>query len=172
VAQTQFESDLYVNGNISARTITLPNTTVTNAMVAAAADIAATKLEHQRAISMHQVPGSAVVAETRDIHIVRGATGGLLQLEAAITGTIATGADRTVTIDLHKSTAAGAFATVLSGTVVLDNTSVLRTPEAATFSSTSLVDGDILRLVVTVAGAAGNQALGLVVTLTFTEKAS
>jgi phosphoribosylpyrophosphate synthetase len=93
------------------------------------------------------------------------ATGTLLKFSAAITETIATGADRTVTVDLHKSTGAGAFATVLSSTIGFTSSSVLLTKSNAGFSDTAILSGDILKVVVTVAGGAGNQALGLVTEL-------
>lgn len=116
-------------------------------------------------------PAVTVAALTTDVHIVKGTTATVVGLEAAICGTIATGADRTVTIDLHKSTGAGAFATVLSSTIGFTDASVLRTAVAAVINATTgaLVDGDILRIIVTVAGSAGNQALGLVVTMTMEE---
>lgn len=148
--------------------ITIPNGGITNPMIATAAGIEATKLEHQYSFGHYQTTGTAVVAAVQDFFIARS-TGTIVQFEAAVTGAIATGGDRTVTCDLQKSTAAGAFATVLSSTIVLDNTSVLRTLEAGTISGTTFIDGDILRFVITVAGAAGNQAQGVIVTATIRE---
>lgn len=113
---------------------------------------------------------TTITALTKEVYVVKGANGTLLGFTAAIIGTIATGADRTVTVDLHKSTGAAAFATVLSATIGFTNASVLRTAASGTFSSTSLVAGDLLRVVVTVAGAAGNQALGLVCSLQLREE--
>ncbi len=113
-------------------------------------------------------PAVAVTALTQWLHIVRGGTGALVGFEAAI-ALGPTGADRTITVDLHKSTGGAAFATVLSATIGFVDASVERVATAATFASTALTDGDILEVVVTVAGAAGNQATGLTVTLTFDE---
>ncbi len=114
---------------------------------------------------------TTVIAATEDIHIVRGATGTLVGFEASINGAIATGADRTITVDLHKSTGGAAFATVLSSTIGFTNVSTLRTAVAAVINAASaaLVDGDQLAIIVTVAGAASAQATGLSVTLTYTE---
>lgn len=150
--------------------INMPNGGITNTMIASSAGIEATKLEHQHTLSHYQTTGTAVVAAVQDVFIARS-SGTIVSIEAAVTGAIATGGDRTVTVDVHKSTAAGAFATVLSGTIVLDNTSVLRTLETGTISGTTFIDGDILRIVITVAGAAGNQAQGLIATLTIREDA-
>lgn len=172
MAQDLFNNDLHVNGTLSCKAFSAPAGAITDAMVSAAAGIQATKLEHQFPLPYEQLPASAVVAETRDIHIVHGATGSVVSFRAAITGTIATGADRTVNVDLQKSTGAGAFATILTGTILFNNGSALRTVASATISATTLVAGDILRVVVTVAGAAGNQALGLIVTATIRESAA
>jgi hypothetical protein len=111
-----------------------------------------------------------VVAATkyRKIHRV----GKILELRACITETIATGADRTVTIDLLRSTAGGAFASVLSATVVLNNLSTLLVDMLGTLNTTALAAGDTLKLTVAVAGAAGAQALGLSVSALLTEQPS
>lgn len=165
-------SDKDFRGNIRfGGTVDFPAGGIVNEDVSSLAAIAASKTIHQRAFVYRQATGTAVVAETAyDWFVVFGATGSLVDLRAAVTGAIATGADRTVTIDLQKSTGGGAFATVLTAPIVLDDASVIRVAEAASgFSSTSLVAGDILRLTVAVAGAAGAQAQGLVVTLNATE---
>lgn len=157
--------------DVEFRDVELPVGSVTNDAVEEDAGIEASKLEGEYHLSHYQTTGTAVVAAVQDVFIVRGATGTIVSIEAAITGAIATGADRTVTVDLHRSTGGGAFATVLSATIVLDDDSVLRVAEAGTISSDSLLDGDILRIVVTVAGAAGNQGQGLVVTVHIREDA-
>lgn len=159
------QGDIVSTGAIVGRSLTLQTACITDAMIQSGANVQASKLEGEYHLDHYQTTGTAIVAATQDLKIVRGATGTLLSIEAAITGAIATGADRTVTVDLHKSTAAGAFASVLSATIGFTNASTLRTAVAGTISSTSLVDGDILRVVVTVAGAAGNQAQGLVVSV-------
>lgn len=168
MAQLRQEGDLHVTGTISAAVIQLPASSVGNSDIEAAAGIEATKVVHQFPLEYYQVPGTAIVAATVDLHISRAA-GTVVAFEAAVTGAIATGADRTVTLDLQKSTGAAAFASVLSATLVLDNTNVLRTLEAATIGTAAYVDGDLFRVTVAVAGAAGNQAQGLIVTATLRE---
>jgi len=163
-----FDSNVHVKGQLSCKTFVAPVGSIGDQAIESNAGIDTEKVIHRHALRYNQAPGTAVVAATADLHILQ-ADGETLSLEAAITGAIATGGDRTVTIDLLRSTGAGAFATVLSAPIVLDNTSVLRTPESATIATPTLVDGDILRLTVAVAGAAGNQAEGLVVTLTINE---
>jgi len=166
------EGSLHVTGTLTAGDLVPPAGSIDNAAVQAGAAgnfVDATKVEQGFALPYKQVTGTAIIAAAaEDIHVVRGTTGEVVGLKAAITGVIATGADRTVTVDLHKSTGGGAFATVLSATVVLDNTNTLRVSESATMLTTGaedLVAGDILRVVVTVAGSAGNQAQGLIVSV-------
>lgn len=165
--------DTHVAGTLTAETMNLPANAVTDTSVIAAANIAASKLEHQRAISVELFgPTTTVAALTKLLHVVRGATGSVYAAEAVII-TAATGGDRTVTVDIQKSTGGGAFATVLTTTINITNGTAVRTAVAAVVNSTpaALVDGDILQAVVTVAGVAGNQALGLLLTVTVKEKA-
>ncbi len=150
----------------------VPNTVITNSMISGTDPITASKLYRHQSLDVQLFSSTtSVTSVVTDLHICR-ATGILVAIEASINGTIATGADRTITIDLHKSTGAAAFATVLSSTIGFTNASVLRTPVVGVISNTSLVDNDMLRLVTVVAGAAGAQALGLIVTLTYAEKYS
>lgn len=172
MAQDLINNDLHVNGALTAKQFTAPTGSITNTSIAASAGIAATKVEHQFDLSLAQVPGTAVVAETRDIRAVHGATAEVVAFKAGITGAIATGADRTVTIDLHKGNSGSAFATILTAPIVLDNTNTLRTLETAAIASPDLVVGDILRFVVTVAGAAGSQGQGLIISCTIREDAA
>lgn len=166
--QSILQSDLHVAGTVSAKSFTLPAGCVTNAAIQGAAGIDATKVVHQFPLYVQQSPGSAVVAATTLLHILR-ATGSVVSIEA-VTTTPATGADRTVTIDLQKSTAAGAFATVLSAPITLDDATVARTPVSGTVTDPTLVDGDQLQIVVSVTGAAGSQAQGLLVTIVVREE--
>lgn len=168
MAQDLINNDLYVNGSFAAKTMTLPAGVVNNSQVQAAAGINSTKLQHRHCIDHYQQTGVAVVTANQLMHIVKGVNSAMYSIRA-IVDTIATGADRTVTIDLQKSTGAGAFATILAATIVFNNVSTARTVSNGAFSSTTLVAGDILKLTVTVAGAAGAQALGLLVTVELDE---
>ncbi len=162
--------DLHINGSLSAQTTILSDGCVDEDAVLAGQNISADKFQRKFSLSHYQATSGAVVAAIQDVHIAR-ATGEVVAIEAAITGTIATGADRTVTVQVHRSTAGGAFASILTAAVILDNTSVLYVMEAGTVNSGTFIDGDILRIVITVAGVAGNQALGLICCLTVKENA-
>lgn len=150
--------------------IQFPERFITDRMCAANMALAASKHIRHQSIDVELFgPSTTVAAVTRVLHIVRGSQHVALGLEATICGAIATGADRTVTIDLQKSTGGGAFASILSSTIQFTDASTLRTAIAAVIDSANLIAGDILQLVVTVAGAAGDQATGLNITYTFTE---
>lgn len=144
---------------------------IADANIDASAAIATRKMIHRYRADYSQPTGTAVVALTNQTMLIAKGTGTIKSFEAAIIGAIATGADRTVTIDLQKSTALGAFATVLSSTVVFNNASTLRAVSTATLSDTALADGDFLYITVAVAGAAGNQAQGLAIMLEYDENA-
>lgn len=131
--------------------------------------LATSKAIHRYREHYSQATGTAVVALTNQIMCVAKGTGTIKTFQAAIIGAIATGADRTVTIDLQKSTALGAFATVLSSTIVFNNASTLRVVSSGSFSDTTLANGDFLYITVAVAGAAGNQAQGLAICLEWDE---
>jgi hypothetical protein len=173
MAQDTIQNDLLVAGALIARALAVQTPTITNAMIHPAADVDATKLEHQHSLVYAQSNGAAVVAEAgRQLFVCRGTTGTVVAVKASVTGAVATGADRTVTIDVQKSTGAGAFATILSSTIVLNDGSTLRAVVDGTLASTALVAGDILLVTVAVAGAAGAQAQGLVVEVVVREDAS
>ena len=167
MAQDLINNSLHVNGTLSAKLFTPPDGSISNDAIAGAAGIEATKVVHQWTLPVRQSPGTAVVAATDLLHIARFA-GEIVAIEAA-TATVATGADRTVTIDLQKSSSGGAFASVLTGGIVLDDGSTNRVPVAGTINSPDFVDGDLLQVVVAVAGSAGAQAQGLLVSVTLRE---
>ncbi|HZT79628.1 MAG TPA: hypothetical protein VFA26_05385, partial [Gemmataceae bacterium] len=138
-----------------------------NSNVAGNAGIKASKLEGEFSLGYSQT--GPVVSDTHYLRIVRGANATVLALQAAITEAVATGADRTVTLDLQKSTGGSAFATILAAPVQFTSGSALRAVSAAVISSASLTAGDVLRLVVTAGGSAGAQAQGLAATVTLRE---
>lgn len=169
MATTIMPTDLIVNG-FSCSSIKLPSGAVSNTSVQAGAAIDASKLIHDIAKHYQQNSSAAVVADNQYAHIVNGATCTLAYVKAAV-DTVATGADRTVNVDLQRSTAGGAFVSVLTSTIAFNNASTARTAVSGTIATATLAQGDILKWVVTVAGAAGNQAIGLVAEAFFQEAA-
>jgi len=141
-----------------------------NDQIADGAAVAANKLVHQYTVTKELTADAttAMTAMTKWLHIVKGPTGTLQSFQAAI-ATLPTG-NRTCTIDLQKSTAAGAFASILSSTILFNTTSSVRTISSAVISNTSVVAGDILAVVVTLGGDTGTHALGVSCALTLQER--
>ena len=150
--------------------ITPSGGSLTDAALHANAGIQASKVIARRSLDIELAgPTTNIAAITKLLHIAR-TTSTLQQVEVIITGA-ATG-DRGATVDLQKSTGGGAFATILSGTITINSSTVIRTPVAGSISSTGLVDGDILQAVVALTGSSGTQPQGLLLTLTFDENPS
>lgn len=147
--------------------ITLPANCVANGQIPASAGISSSKLQQQQTIA-HELFGPAVTitALTKQIAVINGLTSNLLKFRAGLV-TKATGGDRTVTVDLQRSTAGGAYATVLSATIGFTSGSANLTIVSGTISSPAGIQNDLYQVVVTVAGAAGAQALGLIVALDY-----
>lgn len=154
------DSDLNVQGAISARSFDLPAGSVDNADVSATANIAGGKMQMSQ--SYRHTQTGTIAAATEYLSITRGTTGTIVSLEAALTEQVPSG-DKTVTIDLQKGNQSTAFATVLSSTLTLDNTNALREVNEATITTTALADGDQLKLTVAIAGSTGDDPQGLCV---------
>lgn len=155
------EGDLVVTGTIAAGNIALPASIVTNNSVQAGAGIAATKLQQQRDYCYAQESATDCTSEARVVRRVVGATGTLVAFRAG--NVVAAGAATTVTVDLKKN-----GSTVLSSTITLDNTTTAYTTVAAAgFTSASLVAGDVLEIVITLAGS--NEPKGVFAQVTLRE---
>jgi hypothetical protein len=133
-----------------------------DASIAPLAAISASKLNHQYGIHRELfAPTVTVTALTTHLCSVQGATCAIYAAQAWIT-LAATGADRTVVVDLQRSHAGGAFASVLSpSAITITNVTLPFTVALATVALTTLTTGDILRATITVNGVLGNQAQGL-----------
>jgi hypothetical protein len=147
-------------------TVNLPAGAVTNASVLAAANIAGTKTNHRHHIQYHQV--GTVAAETELVFCAYAACT-VLSVKAAVV-TVATGADRELTVEVKKSTGGGALSTILSSALAIDETKAALTHYDATLSGTpTMVADDLLAVVIAVSGSAGAQAVGLLVTIVVEE---
>lgn len=151
----------------------LPDAAITNAMIAENANalINAEKAEHQFGVNLEQFDEDTNVAAKKSwMHIVNGSAGEVAAFEAAIA--VAITGDYTVTVDLEKSTGAGAFASILTNTIDFSSSDAVRTAKAAVINTATLTDGDILRVNTTVSGSSGTQAQGLMLTLSLREDPS
>lgn len=160
---TRISGDVHVDGALSCKTFTPVAASIGDSQIAAAAGIAATKLEHQHRLIFAQ-PNTTATAETRVVHVVRGATGTLTDVRA---GSIAacTG-NATMTVDLKKN-----GSSVLTAVITLDSTNTARVAEAGTLASTSVVVGDVLEIVTAVNAGTGALGTGLFAAVTLEEDA-
>ncbi len=157
-------------GAVSVTSINLPDGSISKEDIEGDAGIEASKFVRHQSIDMELAESAtAIAAVTKLLHIVKGATGTLVGFEAAVI-TPADDGSRTVNVDLKKSTGGGSFSSVLASTIQFTNASVAKTSVAGSITSPSVVDGDILEVTVAVAGGSGNQAKGLIVTLTYEEE--
>lgn len=133
--------------------VSLPAATISNTHIATAAAIAGSKTISRRVAKWSQ-PNSAATTETRTIHVVYGATATALQFAA---GSIAKAVgDSTVTVDLKKN-----GTSILSGVITLDSANTNRVLETGTISSTALVAGDWLEIVITATVGTGTLPTGV-----------
>ncbi len=167
-----FDSDILFRGTCTfLRGIAQAAGSVTNAMIASAAGINATKLEHQHSVNVELYgPAVTIAALTKLVFACRGATATVISVKASIY-VAADDVSRTVHVDIQKSTGGGAFATIMTATVSITNGTAIFTPVAGTINSGALVAGDVLQCVVTVAGGSGNQAKGLMLEMHVREDA-
>lgn len=150
----RIEGDFHIAGALSATSITIPSGTVTDNAVQAAAGIQASKLQHQFQKGYAQESDTAASAEDRVIHTVYGATGTVVAFEAG--SVVVCVGDATITIDLHKN-----GASILTTPIVLDSSNAAYVVEAGTISSGSIVDGDVLEIVITVNAGTGTLGKGV-----------
>ena len=159
MASSRIDGDMYVNGNLSAGTMTIPASAVTNTAVLATAQIDASKLMHGIHKSYSQESATEAAAGGHEIHIARAA-GTVIAFECG--HEVIAGGDKSATFDLQKSTAGGAFATILSAVVTLNSTTPVRVMVVGTLTAgAALIDGDILKIVVAIAGSTSTYPKGI-----------
>ncbi len=164
---TQFlTGPIAVDGELSATSLVANTGTLTSNMFSSSssARLDATKAIERLRLIHEQAHGTAIVTRTIGMHICKGAAT-VIQLKGVITGVIP-GAD-TITVDVHRSTAGGAFATIMSGTMTFTSADTIRVVKSSTsFSTTALVADDVLIWVIT---ASGSTAQGLTAELLLDE---
>lgn len=161
------DGDLLVLGTLTASSQSVPASAVGDTQVQAAANVAASKLEHQHektAVLCDHATSAA--AKRQQLHRVYGATGTILQFGVA--ASVICTSDATVTVDLKKN-----GSTILSATISLDSgTAALILKQPSGFTSTALVVGDVLEAEITaVSAGSGAVAKGVSCHLTLREKA-
>src|SRR5215472_4310258 len=137
---SQLLTDLYVGGNLSAKTFNCPAASITDVAVAGGAGIQASKSQQQHTKTYGQVTGSVATTERRPIHSIYGATGQVVQFRAAMA--VANVGAATVTVQLKKN-----GTNILTAAISLGSgTAAFVFVAAAGFTSTALVANDILEV--------------------------
>lgn len=165
MAQSIVQSDLLVNGAVSCNSLAVKTPDVTDARVAPAAGIQASKLQMQHEKSYSQVGGAGSAAETKVVHVVYGATGTVLSFKAG-SKTANVGA-ATITVDLWKN-----GSSILTAAISLTSATAAYALVSAALASVNLVAGDVLEVVVTVAAGGGTLGNGVFAALVLTEATS
>ena len=169
VVQT-IDGDVIVNGNLAMGSVTLPDSNIIDAMVSGSADIGAAKVRHQHAVMYTVNTGTDVVTATRVIHIAKG--DGVIAAVEVVCETAPTGGDKDFDVNIHKGNAGGAYATILSGDITMNSSSVARTIQTGTLSTTTYLDGDQFKIIITTGGSTGTQGKDVCVILWLQEKPS
>lgn len=164
-------SDLSVNaqGYVSLSQVSLPSNCVRNAQVASDAAIAVGKVVHLLTANAVQASGADVASKTELVYCCRASGGATIVDIAVAISTAPTGGDKQYTVDVQKSTGGGSFASILSAVETISSADTSRTVSAPTISSASLVQGDILQVVVTASGSTGSQGQGVVTSVRIAE---
>jgi hypothetical protein len=162
---SQLITDLYVGGNLSAKSFNAPASSITDQAVAGGAGIQASKCQQQFTKTYGQVTGSAAATERRPVHSVYGATGQVVQFRAA--AAVANIGAATIAIQLKKN-----GANILTAAITLGSgTAAYVFVAAAGFTSTSLLANDVLEVDVTATAGGGTLGQGLVCELVTREDA-
>lgn len=172
---TRFPDDVQVNGTLSVGTaVNLPTGSIKNAAFSSGASdrLAASKVVHRFPLNYTQASGGDVATATALLHLA-GAAGTIMGIEVRPI-TAPTGGDKNFTVDLQKAADAGSFATVLSGAMTIDSSSVDATKETGTVDSSkaAYTAGTALQLVVTAGGTTGSQGQGVIITVYVEENPS
>lgn len=156
--------DVYVNGNLGAKTFSPPAGCIGNAAIAAGAGLAATKLQHQHEITYGQPGGAISFTERKVIHVIKGATGNVLNFRAGIR-TACVGA-ATITFDLQKN-----GSSILTAVITVDNTKTAYQLTEAAIATPAVVQGDVLEAVIVATAGGGTLGDGGFCDLVLTEDA-
>jgi hypothetical protein len=140
--------------------IIVPAGSFDDADIAASADIAATKTEHQNNYVYAQESGTNAADDNRVVAVVYGATGSIIAFHAGSVTKCA--GDSTVTVDLCKASGTATSSTsVLSAVVTLNSSSTAFASVAGTISTATLVVGDRLEIKIDATVGTGTLAKGV-----------
>ena len=158
MAQSFFTEDLHVQGDLSCMTFNAPANSVNNAAIQSAADVDASKLEHQYQPAYTQNGTTTAAAAQSVIHVAKSA-GTIIGFSCSCRTKMTAGGsdDRSVTFDFKKN-----GTSVLSAAVVLSKANLTADMLLidGTINTSAYVADDVLEFTVAIAGSVGTQALG------------
>ena len=129
----RIEEAVLFKGNVTfAGNVTLPDGCVDKENVEPGAGVEATKQEHQHRAVYRQESDTTAAAESRVVHVVKGAAGTLQDFKAG--SVVANVGDSTISVDLHKN-----GVTVLTAPIDLDSGDSAYDVVAGVISSASVV---------------------------------
>lgn len=152
MATSIVNSDLRVNGDLSAATMTVPASAVVDASVSSSASITASKLQlcHKPGTAFGFVIGGTPTTREEIVYVCTQPNGATVSAFHATLND--TGTSTNITFDLKKN-----GTTILSATVDFTHSDADKTIKDGTISSASLADGDILSIAMTVTSSTGAQ---------------
>ena len=156
---SQFAGDLYVNGQLSAKTLILSPACVLDANVSvytgAGNAIQASKLQQQWQKEYGQPVANSAITEAKVIHVTRGQTYTLIEFQ--VWASMAATGNDTCVFDLKKN-----GTSVLNSTLTLDSTTAAYTlKNSAGFVAVTPAVGDIYEVYVTANHVTGTLAKGV-----------
>lgn len=122
---------------------------------------------HELARASARALGSDITNSSELIHVAR-VSGNIGTVRVSVI-TAPAGGNQAFTVDLHKSTGGGAFASVLSSAYTVDNSKTNSTTYTISPSNPTYAAGDIFKVVWIVSGSTGNQAQGAIAEVFFEE---
>lgn len=161
---TTIQGDMFVNGTFTAANNTPSAGSITDALVSSTAGIGATKVQRINT-EVYSQPNTTATSETRVIQVVRPANGAAASEFSVGCIAAAVGA-ATVTVDLKVD-----GSSILSGVVTIDNTLAAYTPKVGTITAPTLVQGNVLTIVITATASGGTLPTGVFACLKITEAA-
>jgi hypothetical protein len=145
----------------------LPDGCIADDQVAANASIDETKLVHRHVVAYAQPCGSDVVSESKVVHVAYRSAN-VLQAQAVIDAAAGTG--QSLTVDVKKSTAGGAWSSILTAPLSLTSAAARIPNNLVLAGAPTLAEGDLLQVVVTATGGGTDpQAEGLHVSIVVAE---
>lgn len=160
----KFPIDVLIGGNLSMGTIQVSPEAVSDQHVKGAANIAETKLQH-RVVVRYAQAGGTNIADGQEIVYTMQAGGTIAAVQAFIE-TPPTGDGNETTVDVHKSTGAGAFATVLSDVITFaQDTNDAYSVSAADIASAAVADGDTLKIIIDAAATNPGQGICVIIVI-------